>query len=375
MIRREEGRKKLRIHIVQKGDTLWKIAKEYGISFEDLKRLNVHLANPDYIVPGMEIILPEKINKELHRDSHKEMPKKETQVHKETPTKESPKKEVQRPMPPPPPIVPPPPAPMPMPEPQMIPIPIPMPMPMQMPQQPMWVPQPVEMNWHQQVVMPQVEQTVTPPPVQIQPPPPPAPTPPPPPVAKPKPMPVPQPAPQPPMHIMPQMPVVPHCSSCHQPIYHHQMWWPMQMQPQVEHYAMPQPPMSYDMPDHKVGGMEDFLESTSPFFPTHDEQMKPQFDMMPNMNMGMPDMNMGQSCGCGSQPMPMPMPMPDMNMGQSCGCGTKPMPMPDCGCHNQPMMMPNWQMDPCQCQPPCPSGAGPWMSPHYFPGGMTPYRW
>lgn len=55
MIRREEGRKKLRIHIVQKGDTLWKIAKEYGISFEDLKRLNVHLANPDYIVPGMEI--------------------------------------------------------------------------------------------------------------------------------------------------------------------------------------------------------------------------------------------------------------------------------------------------------------------------------
>ncbi len=236
MIRREEGRKKLRIHIVQKGDTLWKIAKEYGISFEDLKRLNVHLANPDYIVPGMEIILPEKINKEPHRDSHKEMPKKETQVHKEAP-KESPRKEVQRPMPPPPPIVPP------------------------------------------------------------------------------------QPAPHPPMHIMPQMPAVPHCSSCHQPIYH-QMWWPMPMQPQVEHYTMPQQPMSYDMPDHKVGGMEDFLESTSPFFHTQDQQ-KPQMDMMPDMNMG------GQSCGCGTQPMM----MPDMNMGQSCGCGT------------QPMMMPNWQMD------------------------------
>lgn len=77
----------MRIHIVQKGDTLWKIAKEYGISFEDLKRLNVHLANPDYIVPGMEIILPEKINKE----PHKEMPKKESQMHKETP-KEVPKK-------------------------------------------------------------------------------------------------------------------------------------------------------------------------------------------------------------------------------------------------------------------------------------------
>jgi len=87
---------------------------------------------------------------------------------------------------------------------------------------------------------------------------------------------------------------------------------------------------------------------------------------------------MGQSGGCGTQPMM----MPDMNMGQSCGCGTQPMMMPDmnmgqsCGCGTQPMMMPNWQMDPCHCPPPpCPSATGPWMSPHYFPGGMTPYRW
>lgn len=62
----------MRIHIVQKGDTLWKIAKEYGVSFEDLKRLNAHLANPDYIVPGMEIILPEKINKDPHREGHRD---------------------------------------------------------------------------------------------------------------------------------------------------------------------------------------------------------------------------------------------------------------------------------------------------------------
>lgn len=47
----------VRTHIVQKGDTLWKIAKQYGIDFEELKRLNSHLSNPDYIVPGMEIIL------------------------------------------------------------------------------------------------------------------------------------------------------------------------------------------------------------------------------------------------------------------------------------------------------------------------------
>lgn len=50
----------LRIHIVKKGDTLWKIAKEYGVDFEQLKRMNSHLANPDIIYPGMEIYLPDK---------------------------------------------------------------------------------------------------------------------------------------------------------------------------------------------------------------------------------------------------------------------------------------------------------------------------
>ncbi|MFJ7731398.1 LysM peptidoglycan-binding domain-containing protein [Lysinibacillus sp. NPDC097231] len=332
----------MRIHIVQKGDTLWKIAKEYGISFEELKRLNAHLANPDYIVPGMEIILPEKAHKDTHREGHREGHRetnwehhreghreghrdghreghKEThweshkEGHKESPThiKETVKKEIQRPMPPPV-VVPPPP----MPEPQMIPIPYPMPMPM--PQQPMYVPQPVELSWNQQLVMPSIEQNqaVTPPPVQIQPPPP-----------------APAPMPQP-IFIMPQMPMVPHCASCHQPVHHH-MWWPMPMHPQVEAYTMPEQP-SCEMPAGKVAGMGDFLESsTSPFFPVQ--------------------------------------PMPEMKMEHSCGCNAQP-------------VMPSWQMDTCHCPPPpcpppCPSHypmhhpSGQWMSPHFYPGGMTPYRW
>lgn len=53
----------MKVHIVQKGDTLWKIARQYGISFEDLKKANAHLANPDYIVPGMKIFLPIKNEK------------------------------------------------------------------------------------------------------------------------------------------------------------------------------------------------------------------------------------------------------------------------------------------------------------------------
>lgn len=48
----------MEIHIVVKGDTLWKIARQYGVPFEELKRINAHLANPDYIVPGMKIFLP-----------------------------------------------------------------------------------------------------------------------------------------------------------------------------------------------------------------------------------------------------------------------------------------------------------------------------
>jgi morphogenetic protein associated with SpoVID len=51
------------VHIVQKGDTLWKIARQYGVSFDELKKVNAHLANPDYIVPGMKIFLPAKVKK------------------------------------------------------------------------------------------------------------------------------------------------------------------------------------------------------------------------------------------------------------------------------------------------------------------------
>ena len=41
-----------------KGDTLWKIAKKYGVNFEELKKLNSQLRNPDMIMPGMKIKVP-----------------------------------------------------------------------------------------------------------------------------------------------------------------------------------------------------------------------------------------------------------------------------------------------------------------------------
>ncbi|MFB5282187.1 SafA/ExsA family spore coat assembly protein [Peribacillus sp. Hz7] len=48
----------MKIHIVQKGDTLWKLAKKYGVSFEELKKLNTQLSNPDLLMPGMKLKIP-----------------------------------------------------------------------------------------------------------------------------------------------------------------------------------------------------------------------------------------------------------------------------------------------------------------------------
>ncbi|MFM1652383.1 SafA/ExsA family spore coat assembly protein [Brevibacillus sp. B_LB10_24] len=50
----------MKIHIAQKGDTMWKIANEYGVDFQELLRTNSQLKNPDRISPGVKIKLPAK---------------------------------------------------------------------------------------------------------------------------------------------------------------------------------------------------------------------------------------------------------------------------------------------------------------------------
>ncbi|WP_010173905.1 SafA/ExsA family spore coat assembly protein [Bacillus coahuilensis] len=99
----------MKIHIVQKGDTLWNISKKYGVSFEEVKKMNAQLSNPDMIMPGMKIKVPTTggsvkkeapINygvKEMPKAEHpykeqkpmtmpaKEMPKKEAPIMKEKP--------------------------------------------------------------------------------------------------------------------------------------------------------------------------------------------------------------------------------------------------------------------------------------------------
>lgn len=215
----------MRIHIVQKGDTLWKIARQHGISFEDLKRLNAHLANPDYIVPGMEIILPDTATKgatpkasvkeyavkEHVKEMVKEQPIKEIPV-KELPIKEVPVKEMPIPIPPP--------VPQPLPQPVPAPLP-PYIMPIEMhwtqPTQPV---QPMHIDFYNMTQMPDVNVQMD---MQL-------------PQAQPIPVPVQMPAPQPipePQHITHYVPVpvpvpvhVPHMvhqpCKCHErPPMHH----------------------------------------------------------------------------------------------------------------------------------------------------------
>ncbi|MCX7883838.1 MAG: DUF3794 domain-containing protein [Caloramator sp.] len=47
------------IYVVQNNDTLWKIAKKYGTTIEDIVKIN-DLDNPDVIIPGMKLLVPKK---------------------------------------------------------------------------------------------------------------------------------------------------------------------------------------------------------------------------------------------------------------------------------------------------------------------------
>lgn len=48
----------MKIHIAQKGETLWNIAKKYNVSFEELKNNNTQLSSPEAMYPGMKIKVP-----------------------------------------------------------------------------------------------------------------------------------------------------------------------------------------------------------------------------------------------------------------------------------------------------------------------------
>lgn len=67
---------------MQKGDTLWELAKEYNVDYEEIKQLNTQLSGPDMIMPGMKVKVPstEKQVKEKGSTNKKEVQKSKDEV-------------------------------------------------------------------------------------------------------------------------------------------------------------------------------------------------------------------------------------------------------------------------------------------------------
>lgn len=47
-------------HVVKRGDTLWSIARQYGVMLADLLSANPEIRNPNLIFPDQEIVIPQK---------------------------------------------------------------------------------------------------------------------------------------------------------------------------------------------------------------------------------------------------------------------------------------------------------------------------
>jgi len=47
------------VYVVQKGDTVYKIAQRYGLDWRELAAYN-HLSNPDLIYPGQRLLIPSR---------------------------------------------------------------------------------------------------------------------------------------------------------------------------------------------------------------------------------------------------------------------------------------------------------------------------
>lgn len=73
---------------MQLGDTLWKLAEKYNASFEELKKINSHLANPEKLMPGMKIKIPSSAKTVQKEKSKKEQMTPVSKEKTKTSTKE-----------------------------------------------------------------------------------------------------------------------------------------------------------------------------------------------------------------------------------------------------------------------------------------------
>lgn len=86
---------KVKIHIVQKGETIWDIATKYGVDFEEVKELNHQISSPDMIMPGMKLKIPTS-TKPVKNESEK-IKEEKKEVQKENKIKETKKESNNKP--------------------------------------------------------------------------------------------------------------------------------------------------------------------------------------------------------------------------------------------------------------------------------------
>lgn len=48
----------MRIHIVRRGETIKSIAEKYGLSFQEVARMNKQIADPFELMQGMKLRVP-----------------------------------------------------------------------------------------------------------------------------------------------------------------------------------------------------------------------------------------------------------------------------------------------------------------------------
>ncbi|MEI3610125.1 SafA/ExsA family spore coat assembly protein [Pseudogracilibacillus sp. SO10305] len=66
----------MQIHIVQKGDTLYQLSKQYGVDLDTLIQANPQIADPEMMFPGMKIQIPSK-RMPIHPNEHQKRLKKD----------------------------------------------------------------------------------------------------------------------------------------------------------------------------------------------------------------------------------------------------------------------------------------------------------
>ena len=61
-------------YIVNEGDTLWQISKQYQVTLDSLLHNNPQIYDPNYILPGTEIHIPEKVKEQPRPPEHPRSP-------------------------------------------------------------------------------------------------------------------------------------------------------------------------------------------------------------------------------------------------------------------------------------------------------------